>query len=62
MTDMRHLVSVNSSHVGAHSDFWFEKDLASTIVDKIVKIDRHYAMMDPETMKNLHRSVLTVVY
>ena len=35
---MCHLISVNSGHVGAHSYFLFEKDLAWKIVDKIVNM------------------------
>ena len=35
----------------------FEKDLAETIVDKIIKMRGHYAMLGPETMKNLRVSV-----
>ena len=38
MTAMRYLVSVNSGHMEAHSDFRIEKDLASMIVDKIVNM------------------------
>ena len=46
--------------VGQHSDFRFEKANLNDCGENHIN-ERHYAMLDPEAMQNLHISVPQVV-